>query len=52
MVALFQGYFKARIESTGALVDILAFPLLPMVWIHVVGKLLINWFAIVIVDFI
>jgi hypothetical protein len=38
MVALLRGHDRARTESTGALVGILALPLLPMGWIHTVGK--------------
>jgi hypothetical protein len=38
MVALLRGHDQAGTESTGALVGILALPLLPMRWIHVVGK--------------
>jgi hypothetical protein len=34
MVALLRGHNRARIESTGALVGILALPLPPMGWIH------------------
>ena len=38
MVALLRGVIRRRIESTGALVGILALPLSPMGWIHAVGK--------------
>jgi hypothetical protein len=37
-MALLWGHDRAGIESTGALVGILALPLLPMGWIHAVGK--------------
>jgi hypothetical protein len=48
-VALLRGYNRTRIESIGALVGILALPLLPMGWIHVVGKLPVHLSANVIV---
>jgi hypothetical protein len=38
MVALLRGHDRVGIESTGALVGILALPLPLMGWIHVVGK--------------
>jgi hypothetical protein len=38
MVALLRGHDRGGIESAGALVGILALPLPPMEWIHVVGK--------------
>jgi hypothetical protein len=38
MVALLRGHDQVGTESTGALVGILALPLLPMRWIHAVGK--------------
>jgi hypothetical protein len=38
MVALLQGHDRAGTESTRTLAGILALPLLPMEWIHVVGK--------------
>jgi hypothetical protein len=41
MVALLRGHDRARTESTGALVGILALPLPPMGWIHVVGKFVV-----------
>jgi hypothetical protein len=43
MVALFRGYDRAGIESTGALVGILALPLLLMGWIHAVGKFVVVY---------
>jgi hypothetical protein len=38
MVAFLRGHDRIGIESTGALVGILALPLPPMWWIHAVGK--------------
>jgi hypothetical protein len=38
MVALLWGHDQAGIESTVALVGILALPLPPMGWIHAIGK--------------
>jgi hypothetical protein len=49
MVALLRDHDKARIESTGALVGILALPLPPVEWIHVVGKLYVHLFVNIIV---
>jgi hypothetical protein len=49
MVALLRGHNKAKIQSTGAVAGILVLPLLPMGWIHVIGKFLIYRFAIIIV---
>ena len=37
----------ARIESTGALIGILALPILPMGWIHAICKLFVHLFAII-----
>jgi hypothetical protein len=46
MVALIWGHDRIGTKSTGALVGILALPLLPMEWIHVVGKFaVIHQFA-------
>jgi hypothetical protein len=41
MVALIRGHNRAGIESTGALVGILALSLPPMGWIHAVGKFVV-----------
>jgi hypothetical protein len=41
MVALLRGHDRIGIESTGALVGILALPRPPMGWIHVVGKFVV-----------
>jgi hypothetical protein len=38
MVALLWGHIRGGTEPTRALVGILALPLLPMGWIHAVGK--------------
>jgi hypothetical protein len=46
MVALLQGHIRGGIESTGAVVGILALPLPPMGWIHAVGKFaVLHYFA-------
>jgi hypothetical protein len=46
MVALLRGHDRVGIESIRALVGILALPLLPMGWIHAVGKfVIIHLFA-------
>ena len=45
MVALLQGHDWAGIESTGALIGILALLLPPMEWIHAVGKFVVHQFA-------